>query len=126
MSLTRKMVEDSGDAAMSKKIIATYDYTDKRENLLYQKVRYRPKSFQQRRPDGNGDYIYNLDDIKPVLYRLPELLESTNGEYIFITEGEKDVDRLRDEGLCATTSGSAQSWRDEFAKPLLCHHPSAS
>jgi len=100
------------------KIVATYDYVDKRGNLLYQKLRYKPKRFVQRRPDGNGDYIYDLNGLKPVLYRLPELLESANGEYIFITEGEKDTDRLRDEDLTATTSGSAQSWRDEFAKLL--------
>lgn len=97
------------------KIVATYDYTDKQGKLLYQKVRFKPKSFQQRRPDGNGDYIYDLNGVKPVLYRLPELL-SANGEHIFITEGEKDSDRLHDEGLTATTSGSAQSWKDRFTK----------
>jgi len=99
------------------KIIATYDYVDERGNLLYQKIRYKPKRFMQRRPEGNGDYIYDLDGVKPVLYRLPELL-SVNGEYIFICEGEKDVDRLHNEGLTATTSGSNTSWKESFTKLL--------
>ena len=50
------------------------------------------------------------------LYRLPGLLRSTNGEYIFVVEGEKDADRLCDEGLVATTSGSAQSWQHRYDK----------
>lgn len=98
------------------KIVETYDYTDKQGNLLYQKVRYKPKSFRQRRPDGNGGWIWDLNGVKPTLYRLPELLEATNGENVFIVEGEEDVDRLHDEGLTATTSGNSNSWHNRFDK----------
>ena len=39
-------------------IVATYDYTDERGRLLYQVVRYEPKGFAQRRPDGRGGWIW--------------------------------------------------------------------
>jgi DNA primase len=35
-----------------KKIVKTYDYKDEAGNLLFQVVRYEPKDFRQRRPDG--------------------------------------------------------------------------
>src|SRR5262245_56050796 len=35
-------------------IVATYDYTDEMGKLLFQAVRYQPKDFAQRQPDGNG------------------------------------------------------------------------
>ena len=38
------------------RIVATYDYTDADGKLLYQVVRYEPKDFRQRRPDGNGGW----------------------------------------------------------------------
>ena len=34
------------------RIVATYDYTDENGGLLFQAVRYQPKRFKQRRPDG--------------------------------------------------------------------------
>ena len=33
-------------------IVATYDYNDEDGELLYQIVRYEPKDFRQRQPDG--------------------------------------------------------------------------
>ncbi len=35
-------------------IVSIYDYTDAGGKLLYQVVRYFPKAFKQRRPDGSG------------------------------------------------------------------------
>jgi putative DNA primase/helicase len=44
-----------------RRIIATYDYTDQDGNLRYQVVRYQPKDFRQRRPDGcDGEIILSL------------------------------------------------------------------
>src|SRR5262249_30879447 len=54
------------------KIVETYNYTDEDGALLYQVVRLEPKSFRQRRPDGNGGWVWKLEDQR-VLYRLPEL-----------------------------------------------------
>lgn len=51
--------------------IATYDYSDADDTLLYQTVRFEPKDFRHRRPDGNGGWIWKLGD-RRVLYRLQE------------------------------------------------------
>ena len=59
-----------------RRIVATYDYHDQHGQLLFQVVRYDPKDFRQRRPDGNGGWIWKLDGVDRVLYRLPELLRA--------------------------------------------------
>ncbi|HEU0183792.1 MAG TPA: AAA family ATPase, partial [Blastocatellia bacterium] len=100
-------------------IEATYDYRDEDGKLLFQAIRYAPKDFKQRRPDGAGGFIYNLQGVPRVLYRLPELIAADSGEIVFLVEGEKDVDRLRAGGLVATCSPmGAGKWRDEYAKFL--------
>ena len=96
-------------------IVATYDYTDADGKLLYQVVRYEPKDFRQRRPDGNGGWTWKLDE-RRVLYRWPELLKYPDGT-IFICEGEKDADRVASLGHCATTV-AAGKWTDECVKAL--------
>ena len=95
-----------------RKIIATYDYTDAVGNLVHQTVRYEPRDFRQRRPDGNGGWVSNLDGIRPVLYHLPEVKAAVAaGKTIHIVEGEKDADNLRELGLVATTNAmGAGKW----------------
>jgi hypothetical protein len=101
---------------VKKEIVATYDYRDETGKLLYQAVRYEPKGFNQRRPDGNGGWIYNLKDTRRVLYRLPELMAANKQCTVFLCEGEKDVDGLIEIGLIATTNAmGAGKWRDEYA-----------
>ena len=56
------------------RIVATYDYTDGDGKLLYQVLRYDPKDFRQRRPDGNGGWIWKLEE-RRVLYRLAGIAE---------------------------------------------------
>ena len=102
-----------------KKITATYDYKDESGQLLYQAVRYDNKDFSQRRPDGKDGWKWNLDGVRRVLYRLPELLRANPDDWVFIVEGEKDVDRLFDEGLIATTCPmGAGKWDDNFSEFL--------
>ena len=98
------------------RIVCTYEYTDEFGALLYEVVRFEPKDFRQRRPDGLGGWIWNLDDTRRVLYRLPELIESRALDHpIFIVEGEKDVENLRALNISATTSpGGANKWRAEY------------
>ena len=45
------------ESLQNSKIEATYNYTDESGNLLFQVVRFNPKGFRQRRPDGNGGWI---------------------------------------------------------------------
>src|SRR5207247_1806261 len=100
------------------RIAATYDYRHADGQLAFQVVRMQPKGFRQRRPDGNGGWIWNLKNVDRILYKLPELLHS-NGEIVFVPEGERDVDRLRNLGLVATcNAGGAGKWRSEYGVHL--------
>jgi putative DNA primase/helicase len=92
-------------------IAAIYDYHDANGVLLFQVVRKVPKKFQQRRPDGNNRWHWNMIGVERVPYRLPELLKSLPTEWVFICEGEKDCDALHERKLIATTNpGGAGKW----------------
>jgi Protein of unknown function (DUF3631) len=95
--------------------VERYPYVDERDNLLYEKVRLEPKSFTQRRPDGNGGWINNLKDVRRVLYQLPQVLVAVE---VLVVEGEKDANRANELGLVATTSGASGTWREEFSDVL--------
>lgn len=95
---------------------ASYDYRDEKRDLLFQVVRFAGKQFRQRRPDGAGGWVWSLDGVRRVLYRLPDL---KGRAAIFITEGEKDAEGLWQIGLAATTNPhGAGKWRDEYASQL--------
>jgi hypothetical protein len=100
--------------------VATYDYVDERAELVYQVLRYAPKDFRQRRPDGSGGWIWNLKGTPRLLFRLPELIAGVAaGKTIYVTEGEKDALAVVAAGGCATcNSGGAGKWRPEFAVQL--------
>ena len=99
-------------------IATRYNYTDEAGKLLFQVVRYAPKGFRQRRPNGNGGWIWSLGDVRRVPYRLVGLMEAVaQGQPILIVEGEKDVESLRQLNVCATTNaGGAGKWRAEYAE----------
>ncbi|MCG6533422.1 MAG: AAA family ATPase [Syntrophales bacterium LBB04] len=105
-------------------IVKTYDYTDEKSNLLFQICRTVRKEFPIRRPDGKGGWSWGLGDTSLVLYHLPSVIEAvTRGETLFIVEGEKDADRLQENGLFATTSPlGAGKWRPEYNTPLKGSH----
>jgi hypothetical protein len=101
------------------KPIAVYRYEDKGEALLFEVVKYPPKRFAQRRPDGNGGHVYNLDGVRPILYRLPQLVAADPAELVFVAEGEKDADATAAMGFVSTTSPmGAGKWRAEYADTL--------
>ena len=57
------------------------------------------------------------------MYRLPELLKAEPSATIYIPEGEKDVDNLRERGLVATTNPmGAGKWSPGMSEPLLGRH----
>lgn len=116
------------------KIVATYDYRAEDGTFLYQVVRKEPgkrgkkKDFLQRRPDPDqaGQWIWNLNGTRRVLYNLPQVVEAKReGRLIFITEGEKDADNLKKWGLVATTNAggsatgaNAKRWEPSFTETL--------
>jgi len=97
--------------------LTTYDYRDANGKLLYQVCRFPNKRFVQRRSDGRGGWLYNLNGVQRVPYSLPAVIEAINaGEIIYIVEGEKDADRLAALGLTTTTnSGGAGKWTDNLS-----------
>ncbi|SHE78429.1 AAA domain-containing protein [Loktanella atrilutea] len=114
------------------RLTAAYDYADKDGKLAYQVVRYdwndpaspkgHGKTFLQRRPDPQheGRFRYKNQGAVPLPYRLPELIEDVAaGLCIFIVEGEKKVDMLRDIGVPATCNhGGAGKFPRELAQWL--------
>ncbi|MFN3562716.1 MAG: DUF927 domain-containing protein [Chloroherpetonaceae bacterium] len=102
-----------------KKEVCSYVYVDENDNVLYERVRYIPKSFAYRRK-VDGEYVYNMQGVKHVLYRLPDVIHSNlKNQMIFFVEGEKDVETLRALGLTATTTGDANAkWIEANADVL--------
>jgi len=103
------------------KLVAAYPYQDTQGRELFQVCRFEPKTFRQRRRTKTG-FVWNLKGVNPVLYRLPELLAAVKeGWPIYIAEGEKDIDNLRDLGLAATTNpgGVGMGWKNHYSEALL-------
>jgi AAA domain/Toprim-like len=98
------------------KLVATYDYYREDGKLDYQVLRFEPKAFRQRRPDGCGGWEWNLKGVTRILYNLPDVLSA---KQVMIVEGEKDVESARTLGLTATCNSSgAGKWRDEYSHCL--------
>src|SRR6266513_5433939 len=108
-------------ASPSRKIVATYEYTDEQGKILFQVVRYEPKDFRQRKPNACGGWSWNVKDVRMVLYHLPDILRSNE---VLIVEGERDVETACGMGLCATTSpaGANNLWRREYTEALRGKH----
>ena len=104
--------------------VAAYDYRDEADTVLYQVVRFDPKDFRQRKPDGSGGWTWKLNGTRRVLYRLADVTAAAQaGRVVFVVEGEKDVHALSDLGLVATTNaGGAGKWRDEYSAALAGAH----
>ncbi|MDN5751047.1 MAG: AAA family ATPase [Pseudonocardia sp.] len=111
-------------------ISAVYPYTDELGEVLFEKVRYNlgtPK-YQARRPDGRGGYVWKLEDVRRVLYRLPELRAAIAAQRpIVLCEGEKDADRVAEQlGLAAPSvfvvaaqpGQRSSKWRREYTEML--------
>jgi putative DNA primase/helicase len=96
-----------------RQIIKTYDYHGPVGGLVFQVVRYQPKDFRQRRPDGNGGWLWDMKGAKPILYRLPELLHAPRDWPVIMVEGEKDADT-------AATLGLRPEWRTAMFQD--CEH----
>lgn len=115
------------------RMTAAYDYRNADGSIAYQVCRYdwevpkdknpkgREKTFVQRRPDKSkkNGWTYKVRGaITPLPYRLPELIDDiAAGLPIFMVEGEKKVDMLREIGVPATcNSGGAGKFPDELTQ----------
>lgn len=99
--------------------VTWYDYQHPDGALAYRVRREDGPNGKDVRPYSASGSV-GLNGTGRILYRLPELIEGiAEGRTAHIVEGENKVEELRARGLCATTSGSATSWRQEFAQHLI-------
>jgi putative DNA primase/helicase len=127
-------------------VIAEYPYRDESGTLQYQALRHDPKDFSQRRPDGQGHWVYGLSEKKywrnragdwyavtkktppdavrrdfpgytPLIFRLPEIIAAVQSKKtVFIVEGEKDV-------LTAVSIGMEATCNSGGADKSKCKFP---
>jgi phage/plasmid primase-like uncharacterized protein len=121
-------------AAAHKIVVAEFPYQDESGNLLFavERLEYlrtdggyilkdgkRKKTFRQKRPDPArpGNWLFNIDGVRVVPYRLPELLEAiAQQRLVFVVEGERKADALAGLGLAATYNAmGAGNWKPEHA-----------
>jgi hypothetical protein len=105
----------------------TFDYTDETGDLLYQVGRIgdgAAKQIRQRKPDGRGGWLWQLGDVRRVLYRLSDVMTA---QTVVICEGEKaaialneafERDGLLGECVATTNAQGAGKWQDEFCEQL--------
>lgn len=91
----------------------TYQYYREDRSLAYEVVRFVPKNFRPRMPDGT----YGLTCGR-ILYRLPDIIASKADNFVWVCEGEKDADTLGSYGLVSTTAGAAKAWAATDTSPL--------
>lgn len=104
------------EKAEKKEIVATYDYRGLDGEVRFQAVRFRPKGFRQRKPDGKGDWEWSVKGVELCVYKWPEL---QGKPAIMICEGEKDVEAAWALGLPATCNPmGAGKWRDAYVEQL--------
>jgi putative DNA primase/helicase len=109
----RDLFEDGNGG---RRIVAEYDYCDEKGEMLFQVVRFEPKDFRQRRPNGNGSWTWKLSNTRRVLYRLPDVVHARS---VLLCEGEKDCETARGMGLVATCNPhGAGKWRTEYSESL--------
>lgn len=107
----------NGSYGIKRDVVATYDYTDESGALLFQAVRYSPKGFSQRAPDGAGGWKFSLTGVRRVLYKLPEL---KGHPAILLCEGEKDVEAALKLGVPATCNPmGAGKWIEDYTEQLF-------
>lgn len=99
-----------------------YEYEDEAGNLVRQivkTVRDGKKDFRPwaQRPDGTW-HPAEWPEAERIPYRLPALRRAAaQGGTVYLTEGEKDADRVTEMGLVATAVPfGANGWRDTYAR----------
>ena len=125
-------------SAPKKVVVDRYEYEDASGALIFvvERVEYqnrdgsfvisetgkRKKTFWQKRPDPDraGGWLYNVDGVPAIPYKLADLVEAAAAEHpVLIVEGERKVNLLRSWGVAATCcSGGANKWRPEHAEYL--------
>ena len=109
--------KDNISKYIGKPIEAVYDYKDATGKYLYSKIRFVGKHIKYAVVDYKADrYKLGKPEGSYTLYNLPAALKAIKkGFPVYITEGEKDVNTLKDLKYTAVTAGGVSDWRSEFA-----------
>jgi len=106
-----------------------HDYQDLDGHVVYRVVIERADANAKKRVwcehrDAHGRWVKGIGDDAPVVpYRWPELAASPVTVTVYITEGEKDANRLISLGLIATTNAlGAMKWKPEHSEFLRGRH----
>jgi hypothetical protein len=105
------------------RVVQAWAYTDETGAELFEVCRLEngeiepdgkpAKTYRQRRrtPDG---YVYNVNGVRQVPYKLPELIKAVaENKITFVAEGEKCADAIMALGAAATTNAmGAGKWPD--------------
>ena len=107
------------------KVTAEYRYYDESNIYQYSKVRIEGGAIEGKliryyTVTGDTAKSCKLSDVKRCLYNLPDFLRHKGkAQYVYITEGEKDIETLRKikSGFsCCVTPGGASDWRNDYAR----------
>ena len=94
------------------KEVRKHSYTDENGVELWQKVKFDDGSFRCRHKGPDGKWIYKLEGVRRVPYRLHAIKDA---KAVVICEGEKDAETLAALGYAATSGPSGKdSWPDEI------------
>ncbi|MBN1763868.1 MAG: AAA family ATPase [Sedimentisphaerales bacterium] len=97
------------------RLISFHDYRDEFDTLLYRVLKYESDTIKHYRPDGHCGFIYNLDGVRRVPYKLPNLIKQPLDQWCFIVETEREVDRLITMKLSATCNpGGPGHWHYSY------------
>lgn len=119
---------EQGAEEQVREIVATYDYTDEVGKLLFQEVRFEPKSFAFRRPDPSmkDGWDWKIGETRRVLFNLPKLVRYPHCPVI-VVEGPGKVlaiEKLDLPVVATCNAGGADGghgvgkWRDEYSQQL--------
>lgn len=98
------------------KVVARYNYTDEQGRLLNQKTRFADKSFSWSHYENGKWWRGRKGD--PVLYNLPAV---AGAGFLYIVEGEKDVETLKAAGVpavCGADGAGPGKWLPQYTEAL--------
>ena len=116
----KDLFNDAPPARIVKREVAWYTYTDRDGKPIVQVVRFEPKEFRRKSPDGSGGWKWGGTGSAAALYRWPQLARACAAgcARVWLVEGEKDCEnmvKLGPEVIATTALGGASKWRAEYA-----------
>lgn len=108
---------DDHARAIPENIKEAYHYYDEQDAYCFSTVRFeepgKKKTFRQWTYNfEHQEYVQNIEGVRLVPFNLPTVLPANE---IFLVEGEKDVESLRNLGVVGSCNPmGAKKWRDEF------------